>query len=78
MTDELPTFWAPRVLSILRIVAALIVLEHGSQKLFGFPPTDNPPAFPRITDWVVLRPCGGKNLPHVDCHATFLVRSASG
>lgn len=31
------TVWAPRVLSILRIVAALIFLEHGTQKLLGFP-----------------------------------------
>jgi putative oxidoreductase len=29
--------WAPRFLSILRIVAALIFLEHGTQKLLGFP-----------------------------------------
>jgi len=29
--------WAPRVLSILRIVAGLIFIEHGTQKLFGFP-----------------------------------------
>jgi putative oxidoreductase len=32
---------APTVLSILRIVAGLIFLEHGTQKLFGFP---GPPA----------------------------------
>ena len=30
--------WAPRLLSVLRIVAALIFLEHGTQKLLGFPP----------------------------------------
>ena len=30
--------YAPRLLSLLRIVAALIIIEHGSQKLFGFPP----------------------------------------
>ncbi len=30
--------WVPRVLSILRIVVALLIIEHGSQKLFGFPP----------------------------------------
>ena len=29
--------WAPRLLSVLRIVAALLFLEHGTQKLFGFP-----------------------------------------
>ncbi len=28
---------APHLLSILRIVAALIFIEHGTQKLFGFP-----------------------------------------
>ncbi len=35
--------WAPRMLSVLRIVAALLLLEHGTQKLFGFP-TPNPAA----------------------------------
>ena len=35
--------WAPRMLSVLRIVAALLLLEHGTQKLFGFPPP-NPAA----------------------------------
>lgn len=30
--------WAPRALSILRIVAGLIFVEHGLQKLLGFPP----------------------------------------
>ena len=34
---ELSTVWAPRVLSILRIVSALIFIAHGTQKLFGFP-----------------------------------------
>jgi putative oxidoreductase len=35
--DNLQTVWAPRVLSILRIVVALIFMEHGTQKLLGFP-----------------------------------------
>ena len=29
--------WAPMFLSLLRIVAALIFIEHGTQKFFGFP-----------------------------------------
>ena len=29
--------WAPRVLSVLRIVAALLFMEHGLMKIFGFP-----------------------------------------
>lgn len=29
--------WAPRVLSLLRIVAALLFMEHGLMKLFHFP-----------------------------------------
>ena len=29
--------WSPRVLSILRIVAALLFMEHGLMKLFHFP-----------------------------------------
>jgi putative oxidoreductase len=41
-TDEVQTVWAPRMLSILRIVAALIFMEHGTQKLFNFPSSDNP------------------------------------
>ncbi len=40
--DTLQTVWAPRVLSILRIVTALIFMEHGTQKLLGFPPGDRP------------------------------------
>ena len=31
------TVWAPRVLSILRIMSALLFMAHGTQKLLGFP-----------------------------------------
>lgn len=34
----LPAAWAPRLLSLLRIVSALIFMEHGTQKLLNFPP----------------------------------------
>ncbi|RKK03862.1 DoxX family membrane protein [Pseudoroseomonas wenyumeiae] len=45
-TQSLAAEWAPRVLSVLRIVAALLFMEHGTQKLFGFPASANPaPAF---------------------------------
>lgn len=39
--------WSPQMLAALRIVTALIFIEHGTQKLFGFPPTDKlqPDAF---------------------------------
>ena len=34
--------YTPYALALLRIVAALIFMEHGTQKLFGFPPSNNP------------------------------------
>src|SRR5205085_8252277 len=48
MIQALESTWAPRVLSIVRIVAALIFMEHGTQKLFGFPPPANPGAGPAM------------------------------
>jgi len=38
MLQTLETVWAPRVLSMLRIVSALIFMEHGTQKWLNFPP----------------------------------------
>ena len=35
--------WTPRVLAILRIVAALLFLEHGLMKLFHFPGSGGAP-----------------------------------
>lgn len=29
--------WQPRILSVLRIVSAFLFMQHGGQKLFGFP-----------------------------------------
>ena len=29
--------WSPRMLAVLRIVAVLLFIEHGTMKLFGFP-----------------------------------------
>ncbi len=35
--DKLINAWRPRVLSALRIVAAFCFMQHGTQKMFGFP-----------------------------------------
>jgi putative oxidoreductase len=40
MSDTLRA-WAPRLLSVLRIVAAAVFMVHGSQKLLGFPPSEH-------------------------------------
>ena len=37
MNSEALSAWSPRVLSILRIVVALLYLQHGLMKLIGFP-----------------------------------------
>ena len=44
MDSDRLTTWAPRMLSVLRIMAALLFLEHGTQKLLGFPATESQPA----------------------------------
>src|SRR3954466_12743462 len=53
--------WAPRVLSIVRIVAALIFMEHGTAKLLGFPPQANPGPAAMTLPWFagVLELIGG-------------------
>ena len=43
MNDTLSR-WSPYVLSVLRIVTALLFIEHGTMKLLGFPPSDFHPA----------------------------------
>jgi putative oxidoreductase len=42
MFDRLSAY-APQALAVLRIVTALLFIEHGTQKLFGFPATDMQP-----------------------------------
>ena len=36
-TTAISTVWAPRVLSILRIVSGLLILQYGLAKWFGWP-----------------------------------------
>lgn len=40
----LQTTWAPRMLSILRVITALLFMAHGTQKLLGFPASNFSPA----------------------------------
>lgn len=40
--------FAPYALAVLRIVAALLFIEHGTQKLFGFPPRAGGGAGPEL------------------------------
>ncbi len=63
MNSQALELWAPRVLSILRIVTAALFISHGVQKLFNIPPP--PPNIPIATflslDWFagILELIGG-------------------
>lgn len=52
--------WAPYALALLRIMTALLFIEHGTAKLFGFPASDMRPAFLTL-GWIagVLEVVGG-------------------
>ena len=41
--------YSPQLLAVLRIVTALLFIEHGTQKLFDFPPM--PQAWKRPPAW---------------------------
>ncbi|MBO9883148.1 DoxX family protein [Xanthomonas sp. D-109] len=47
------TVWTPRVLAVLRIVAALLFLEHATMKLFQFPAPVPGVAYPLPTIMLV-------------------------
>ncbi len=54
--------WTPRLLSLLRVVAAFMLMAHGAQKLFGFmapPGMPAPPAFSQMWVGGVLEFFGG-------------------
>ncbi len=51
--------WAPRLLSVLRIIAGFLLIAHGTQKVFGFPPSPQPPGGPlpfyiTVAGWLEL------------------------
>jgi putative oxidoreductase len=41
--------WQPQLLSVLRIVAGLLFIEHGLQKIFDFPPAAMPHPYVLMT-----------------------------
>jgi putative oxidoreductase len=51
MSEAFRAEWTPRVLSVLRIVVALLFLQHGLTKLFGFSG-----AAPANFHWFTLAP----------------------
>ncbi|WP_116596944.1 DoxX family protein [Primorskyibacter marinus] len=42
---------APKMLAILRIMTALLFIQHGTQKLFGFPAAEYSPEFFTLMWW---------------------------
>lgn len=42
LSETLTTTWSPLVLSVLRIMSALIFMAHGTQKVLGFPASERP------------------------------------
>jgi putative oxidoreductase len=51
--------WAPRMLSILRIMAGLLFMQHGMSKLFGFPSASMHPVFPHLLWFAGVLECFG-------------------
>jgi len=60
--DELCAAWAPRLQSLLRIVTALVILQFGLTKLFGFPYLEglsNQPTFSLYWFAAIIETVGG-------------------
>lgn len=62
LNDSFFAVWTPRLLSVLRIIAAFFLIPHGAQKLFGFlaaPNSNRPPMFGQMWIGGVLEFFGG-------------------
>ncbi len=53
--SEILAAWTPRALSVLRIIAGLMIIEHGMAKLIGFPSV---PAFAKLQPLSLLGAAG--------------------
>ena len=54
--EALGKAWAPMLLSVLRIMSGLLLLQHGTGKILKFPagvvpPTFNPDSMPGYAGW---------------------------
>ena len=47
--------WAPTILSLLRIMVGLLILQHGVQKILGFPPN---PAYANLQIYSLIGTAG--------------------
>jgi putative oxidoreductase len=60
--DSFQTKWAPRLLSVLRIVAAFLLMQHGLQKVFGVlvppPPSGAPQSHGTFTFFSLIGVAG--------------------
>jgi putative oxidoreductase len=56
--NALRMYWAPRLLSVLRIISALLFMVHGSAKGFGVP-TPGAALTPPMIVAALLEPVGG-------------------
>ncbi len=60
--DSFYASWTPRLLSVLRIIAAFLFIAHGAQKLFGFLAPEGatpPPIFSQMWVGGILEFFGG-------------------
>ena len=58
--DETATHVAPYILSIIRVVIALMFMEHGTSKLLGYPaPTATPDPFTLLWFAAIIEIGGG-------------------
>jgi putative oxidoreductase len=60
--DSFLSRWSPRILSVMRVVVALLFVQHGAQKLFGFfapPGSATPPVLSLMGVAGVLEFFGG-------------------
>jgi putative oxidoreductase len=56
--DSVKATWAPRLLSVLRIIAAFLLMQHGAQKLFGVLALPQPPGAPAPPAFTLLSAAG--------------------